>query len=117
MNVTLKQQIKIIVAANKNYCSKVFLIKTNYFLNFRYKSNKKLFMEKVRECVVLSIDHIYDDPPTEDKHFITFKPYDPDVHDNAKNMMLKTPTNECANQGISWVQQGSFQPFSKEETT
>ncbi|CAB3231089.1 unnamed protein product [Arctia plantaginis] len=92
-------------------------VPSNVDASVAYKSNRKLFMEKVRECVVLSIDHIYDDPPTEDKHFITFKPYDPDVHDNAKNMMLKTPTNECANQGISWVQQGSFQPFSKEETT
>uniref|UniRef100_A0A2A4JQ69 UBC core domain-containing protein n=1 Tax=Heliothis virescens TaxID=7102 RepID=A0A2A4JQ69_HELVI len=83
-----------------------------------YKSNKKAFMEKVRECVVLSIDHVYDDPPTEDKHYITFKPYDPDVHDTVKNLMLKAPPpNEGANQGISWVQPGSFQAFSKEETT
>ncbi|CAB3249960.1 unnamed protein product [Arctia plantaginis] len=65
-------------------------VPSNVDASVAYKSNRKLFMEK---------------------------PYDPDVHDNAKNMMLKTPTNECANQGISWVQQGSFQPFSKEETT
>ncbi|XP_013188907.2 AKT-interacting protein isoform X2 [Amyelois transitella] len=82
-----------------------------------YKTNRKLFLEKVRESVVSSIDHIYDDPPTDDKHYITFTPYDPEVHENAKNMMLKPPApNEGLVQGISWVQPGSYQPFSKEET-
>lgn len=75
-------------------------------------------MDKVRECVVSSIDHVYDDPPTEDKHYITFKPYDPDVHDDAKNIMMKPPQlNEGPHQGISWVQPGSYQAFTKEETT
>lgn len=92
-------------------------VPANVEASVAYKTNKKLFMEKVRECVVLSIDHIYDDPPTEDKHYITFKPYDPDVHDTVKNTMLKTQANESTVQGISWVQQGSHQPFSKEETT
>ncbi|XP_028043341.1 protein crossbronx homolog [Bombyx mandarina] len=82
-----------------------------------YKTNRKFFMQKVRECVVTSIDHIYDDPPTEDKHYITFKPYDPDIHEKAKDIMLTAfkPT-EGATQGMSWVQQGCYQPFSKEET-
>lgn len=84
----------------------------------RFKTNKKLFMDKVRECIVSSIDHVYDDPPTEDKHYITFMPYDPSIHDAAKEMMLKPPKpSEGMNQGISWIQQGSFQPFSKEETS
>lgn len=75
-------------------------------------------MEKARECIVASIDHIYDDPPTEDKHYITFKPYDPSIHDSAKDMMLKTTDpNEGAKPGISWIQPGSYQPFSKEDTT
>ncbi|KAI5641504.1 ubiquitin-conjugating enzyme domain-containing protein [Phthorimaea operculella] len=83
-----------------------------------FKMNRKLFLDKVRECVMSSIDHIYDDPPTEDKHYITFKPYDPEVHDNAKNMMLQPQkTNEGMAQGISWSQPGSYQPFSKEENT
>lgn len=74
-----------------------------------------MFLDKVRECVMLSIDHVYDDPPTEDKHYITFKPYDSKVHDKAKNIMLKPPKpNEGMIQGISWVQSGSYQPFSKE---
>lgn len=89
-----------------------------YLYCYRYKTNKKLYLEKVRECVVSSIDHVYDDPPTEDKHYITFKPYDPDIHDTAKNIMLQPPkSTEGHTQGISWVQPGSFQPFSKEETT
>lgn len=74
-------------------------------------------MEKVKESVISSIDHIYDDPPTDDRHYISFQPYDPEIHDNAKNIMLKPlKPPERISQGISWVQQGSFQPFSKEET-
>lgn len=93
-------------------------VPVNLEASVSYKTNRKLFLEKVRECVISSIDHIYDDPPTDDKHYITFKPYDPDIHENAKSIMLRpTKPNEGIIQGISWVQQGSFQPFSKEENT
>ncbi|KPI93830.1 Protein crossbronx-like [Papilio xuthus] len=84
-----------------------------------FKNNRKVFLEKVKECVMSSIDHIYDDPPVDDKHYITFKPYDPELHETVTNDMLKlskTKTNEGTH-GISWVQPGSFQSFSKEETT
>lgn len=64
-----------------------------------------------------SIDHIYDDPPTEDRHYITFKPYDPEIHDNAKNIMLKSSKTNESSHGISWVHPGSFQSFSKDDTT
>lgn len=65
-----------------------------------------------------SIDHLYDDPPTNDKHYITFKPYDPEVHDAAKDIMLKpSKSNEGITQGMSWVQPESYQSFSKEDTT
>lgn len=92
-------------------------VPTNMEASVMYKTNRKLFLEKVRECVMSSIDHIYDDPPIEDKHYITFKPYNPEVHDSAKNVMLKSPNvSEAATLGMSWVQQGSLQPFSKEES-
>lgn len=75
-------------------------------------------MEKVKDCVIASIDQIYDDPPTEDRHYISFQPYDPQIHDNAKNLMLKPPKpTDGISQGISWVEPGLFQPFSKEETS
>lgn len=63
-----------------------------------------------------SIDHIYDDPPVDDKHYITFKPYDPELHETAKNEMLKLSKTNEGSHGISWVQPGSFQSFSKETT-
>lgn len=59
---------------------------------------------------------MYDDPPTDDKHYITFNPYDSSVHDAAKEMMLNPPKPEGMNQGTSWVQPGSYQPFSKDDT-
>ncbi|XP_047987331.1 AKT-interacting protein [Leguminivora glycinivorella] len=91
---------------------------TNVEASVAYKTNRKIFTEKVKECVVASIDHVYDEPPTEDKHYITFKPYDSKIHDSARHQMLKPSTpDEGMNQGMSWVQPGSYQPFSKEETT
>ncbi|GBP70267.1 AKT-interacting protein [Eumeta japonica] len=80
------------------------------------KSNKKLFMEKVKEYVSASVSHLYDEPGVADKHYITFKPYDPEVHEPAKISMLKTPNQEGLAQGTSWIEPGSFQPFSKNET-
>ncbi|XP_047544930.1 protein crossbronx homolog isoform X1 [Vanessa atalanta] len=81
-----------------------------------YKTNRKLFIDKVKESIANSNEHIYDEPPTEDKHYITFKPYDPNVHDSAKNMMLKVPGGNESSHGISWVQSGSYQSFSKDDT-
>lgn len=65
-----------------------------------------------------SIDHVYDDPPVDDKHYISFKPYEPELHDVFKDLILK-PKNgtDGTSQGISWVQHDSFQPFSKGETS
>ncbi|CAH2268811.1 protein crossbronx homolog [Pararge aegeria] len=82
-----------------------------------FKTNKKLFIDKVKECIASSIEHVYDAPTTEDKHYITFQPYDPNIHDNAKNVMLKEPGGNESSHGISWVQSGSYQSFSKEDTT
>ncbi|XP_041968328.1 protein crossbronx homolog isoform X2 [Aricia agestis] len=82
-----------------------------------YKTNSKMFLDKVKECVAHSIERVYDEPPTEDKHYITFKPYDPNVHDPAKNLMMKAPGCSESSIGISWVTPGSYQSFSKEEAT
>ncbi|CAF4760935.1 AKT-interacting protein [Pieris napi] len=82
-----------------------------------FKTNKKAFIEKVKECVTLSHEHMYDAPLTEDKHYITFQPYDPKIHDVAKNKMLKQKENDENSHGISWVQTGSYQSFSKEDTS
>lgn len=76
-----------------------------------------MFTEKVKECVVLSQEHMYDAPPTEDKHYISFQQYDPRIHDVAKNKMIKQKENEENSQGISWVQTGSYQSFSKGDTS
>ncbi|XP_045762118.1 protein crossbronx homolog [Maniola jurtina] len=82
-----------------------------------FKTNRKLFIDKVKECVASSIEHVYDVPPIEDKHYITFQHYDPNIHDTAKNVMLKPPGANESSHGISWVQSGSYQSFSKEDTT
>lgn len=84
--------------------------------NFRYKTNKVLFTEKAKESVMLSIDHLYDEPPTNDKHYICFSPYDPSIHDSVKASMLNpsSTSSNASSQGLSWVQPGTYQPFTKE---
>ncbi|CAK1549878.1 unnamed protein product [Leptosia nina] len=79
-----------------------------------FKTNKKSFIEKVKDCVSLSLEHLYDTPSTDDKHYISFKPYDPTIHDAAKNKMLKPKQNDENSHGVSWVQTDSYQAFSKE---
>ncbi|KAL4706042.1 hypothetical protein ACJJTC_014264 [Scirpophaga incertulas] len=93
-------------------------VPSNIEASVAHKTNKKVFLEKVKASVLESVLHLYDNPPTEDKHYITFKLYDPEVHEEAKKIMLQSQimSNDC-NLGISCVQPGSYQPFSKEETS
>lgn len=65
---------------------------------------------------MLSIDHLYDEPPTNDKHYICFSPYDPSIHDSVKASMLNpsSTSSNASSQGLSWVQPGTYQPFTKE---
>lgn len=42
--------------------------------------NKTEFIKRVKECVRISRDRIYDAPPMEDKHYITFDQFDNDIH-------------------------------------
>lgn len=80
--------------------------------------NQKLneFEDKVKECVRISKDKIYDEPPTEDKHYITFSMFDDEIHrivlDKIKN---KTETTSASPppSGLSWVNEGEFKALRK----
>lgn len=102
---------------NQHNCFVVMKICYNKVISlcYSYKTNRKLFIDKVKESIASSMEHIYDEAPTDDKHYITFKPYDPNIHDSAKNVMLKVPGGNESSHGISWVQSGSYQSFSKED--
>lgn len=53
-----------------------------------YRTNQNTFIAKAHEAVKLSKDHLYDEPPKEDKRYIIFESYVAKVHDKIKASML-----------------------------
>uniref|UniRef100_A0A0K8TT76 Putative ubiquitin conjugating enzyme n=1 Tax=Tabanus bromius TaxID=304241 RepID=A0A0K8TT76_TABBR len=78
--------------------------------------NKAEFIQKVKECVNLSCDKVYDPPPTDDKHFIVFEKFDNEIHGPVlANMKSKEDiSGSPPTSGLSWVNKGEFKPLSKE---
>lgn len=74
------------------------------------------FAEKVKECVRVSKDKIYDEPPTDDKHYITFSMFDEETHRsvlmNIKSKADKKSTSPPPS-GLSWVNEGEFKALRK----
>lgn len=74
------------------------------------------FEEKVKECVRISKDKIYDEPPTDDKHYITFSMFDDEIHrvvlEKIKNKFESTSTSPPPS-GLSWVNKNEFKALRK----
>lgn len=74
------------------------------------------FEEKAKECVRISKDKIYEEPPTEDRHYITFSMFDDEIHqdvlDKIKNKCETTSTSPAPS-GLSWVNKGEFKALRK----
>ena len=112
------------------YARRVFYkISTKNALNpdaaMLYERDIQLFKGKVAESVNICMAHLYDLPKIEDPYAISFSPWNPFVHDEAREKML-TPKKKHKEQqhsksvhvaGLSWVKPGSLQLFSKEEKT
>ncbi|XP_014214890.1 protein crossbronx homolog [Copidosoma floridanum] len=79
-------------------------------------TNFERFKEEVKKSVKDSLSKVYDPPTTDDIHYITFSPYDSELHDSVKQEIYK-PKDDSENKvtGFSWVQPGSLQPFSKSD--
>lgn len=81
--------------------------------------NRAEFIARVKECVTTSKERIYDEPPTDDPHYITFEKFDKDLHGPIVERikqgkdMSGTPTTTASN-GLSWVKEGEFKPLSIE---
>lgn len=64
------------------------------------------FGVQVREAVRLARDAVYDAPPTEDQHYITFERFEQDVH-GATLLSIRTQTDAslspAASGGVSWL--------------
>lgn len=83
-------------------------------MDFRYKSDEKTYKEKIVSLVKKSQEHVYDAPPTDDKHYITFEPYNRAIHDPVRATMLNQQIEEKPKVvGHSWVSGGSFKPLSR----
>ncbi|XP_024603148.1 AKT-interacting protein isoform X3 [Neophocaena asiaeorientalis asiaeorientalis] len=94
------------------------------FAKWRYEKDIQLFKSKVVDSVKVCAAHLFDQPKIEDPYAISFSPWNPSVHDEAREKMLtqKKKPEEQHNKsvhvaGLSWVKPGSVQPFSKEEKT
>ncbi|XP_063294488.1 AKT-interacting protein [Pelobates fuscus] len=86
-----------------------------------YEKDVQLFKSKVVESVRLCNSHLFDQPKIEDSYAIIFSPWNPGLHDEAREKMLaqKKKSEEQMKSsnvtGLSWVKPGSVLPFSKEE--
>lgn len=80
------------------------------------ENNFDAFRERVKKCVRDSISQVYNPPTTDDPHYITFTPYVNELHDSIKQEFFESKEEEENKAlGLSWVQPGSLQPFSKPE--
>ncbi|XP_012662308.1 AKT-interacting protein isoform X2 [Otolemur garnettii] len=88
-----------------------------------YEKDIQLFKSKVVDSVQVCTACLFDPPKIEDPYAISFSPWNPSVHDEAREKMLtqKKPEEQHNKSvhvaGLSWVKPGSVQPFSKEEKT
>uniref|UniRef100_A0A8C1R6C8 Akt interacting protein n=1 Tax=Cyprinus carpio TaxID=7962 RepID=A0A8C1R6C8_CYPCA len=86
-----------------------------------YDKDIQLFKSKVVDSVKLCNSHLFDQPKIDDPYAISFSPWNPAVHEEAKEKMFAHKRRpEDYNKGLpvsglSWVKPGSTQPFSKED--
>ncbi|XP_054587891.1 AKT-interacting protein isoform X2 [Nothobranchius furzeri] len=84
-----------------------------------YEKDGQLFKSKVVDGVKLCNSHLFDQPKVDDPFAISFSPWNPAVHDEAKERMFtfkRRPEEHHKGaqvSGLSWVKPGSTQPFSK----
>uniref|UniRef100_A0A8C6T6S3 Akt interacting protein n=1 Tax=Neogobius melanostomus TaxID=47308 RepID=A0A8C6T6S3_9GOBI len=88
-----------------------------------YEKDVQLFKSKVVESVKLCNSHLFDQPKIDDPYAISFSPWNPAVHEEAKGRMFaykRRPEDQHKGtqvSGLSWVKPGTTQPFSKEDSS
>ncbi|KAL3280883.1 hypothetical protein HHI36_004111 [Cryptolaemus montrouzieri] len=81
-----------------------------------FKSNKEEFKDSVKRIVAEGVDHLYDEPPMDDKHYITFEPYDSNVHETARAQLLTQKHDDFFKFQNSWVLPGTLTPLGRPPT-
>ncbi|XP_072374354.1 AKT-interacting protein isoform X1 [Scyliorhinus torazame] len=88
-----------------------------------YEKDIHLFKSKVIDSVKLCNSRLFDQPKMDDPYAISFSPWNPAIHEEAREKMLTQKkksddqTKSMHMAGLSWVKPGSTQPFSKDEST
>lgn len=75
--------------------------------------NKEAFIAKAQELVNLNKEQLHEAPPTEDKHYIFFEQFNPEVHKKDKMLALAGQKDQPTKFGYSWVLQGVYKPLEK----
>lgn len=78
--------------------------------------NQESFTNKAQELVKLSKDHLYDSPPTDDKHYIVFEEFNSNIHIKDKMLSFMQEKSESSKNGYSWVLPRSFKPLERPAT-
>lgn len=80
------------------------------------ENNFEVFRDRVKKCVRESLNKVYNSSTVDDPHYIMFSPYVDELYNSIKKEIYE-PKEEEENKalGLSWVQPGSLQPFSKSE--
>lgn len=84
-----------------------------------YERDLELFKVNVAECISISHERLYEKPQTDDPHAIQFSPYDPTIHDEVRRKLIavkaddEQDSSKTSPNGLSWMQPGSLQIFSK----
>ncbi|ENN79512.1 protein crossbronx homolog [Dendroctonus ponderosae] len=75
--------------------------------------NKEAFSARAQELVELNKKHLYDSPPTEDKHYIAFEPFNPELHKKENMMAFLQEKGQRGKAGYSWVLPRRFKPLER----
>lgn len=75
--------------------------------------DKEAFGNKAQELVKESKEHLYDTPSTEDKHYIVFEKFNPDIHKKEKMFAFIQEKDQIEKRGYSWVLPHSFKPLER----
>lgn len=87
-----------------------------------YEEDTDLFKEKVKECVALSKEKSKEPVKSDDPHTIRYVPWDANIHEEAKQKMIKPKTKgseretQTRQNGLSWMKNGSLQILSKDDS-
>ncbi|XP_060083224.1 AKT-interacting protein-like isoform X2 [Ylistrum balloti] len=93
-----------------------------------YESDLESFKKQVAESVQKSKERLNDPVKSDDPHCLRFSPWDPSIHEDTRQQMLKmkesesdkgprngAPSPGVSSKGLSWMKPGSVKIFSRDD--